>query len=943
MFGLPLAFTVPAVLVALAGLSVLYYLLRVTPPRPRHVPFPPLRLILDLEPREQTPAFTPWWLLLLRLLIAAALIFAVAGPILNPLPAGGKGKGPLLLLLDDGWPAAPDWDRRLNAASQWISAARHGGETVAVVAASQGAREILVSDAGHALEHLRAIKPQPYAPDRMALVPALEKFMRAWPHADVVWVADGTERGHARQFADRLAHLASHITLVTSDQATYALAGPKNEGGAFAVRVLRSGTKGPAQGTIRALDRKGLTLGEARFDFAGPQAVSATETKSQFDLPVELRNEIARLEIVGQHSAGAVSLIDARWKRRRVGIISGETADRSLPLLAPTYYLTKALSPFADVRQARPDTVDPIASLLADHVAVLILADVGAVTGPDHTKLKEFVQNGGLLLRFAGTRMAASSGDLVPVPLRRGGRVLGGALSWERPKKLAPFDQKSPFFGLKVPNEVTVRRQVLAEPDIGLAAKTWARLADGTPLVTADRMGDGMIVLFHVTADTTWSNLPLSGLFVDMLRRIVALSNATGKNAVQSTKAGQGASQKVETVPPTRILDGFGQLGAPPATAKPVPVNFSGVGTSEHPPGFYGPPEQLLAINAMQANDNLTPADYSGLGFTAQPLRQVAPTDLRPPLLAAAFLFFCLDALLSMWLGGGVRRRFGHATTAAFLLTFAALGALAFAPTLARADPRSADQPLSQRDLNSALNTRLAYVVTGDAEVDQESKDGLTTLSHILARRTSLTPGTPVGVNPARDELTFYPMLYWPIVAGLPQPRPETVAKVSTYMKNGGTIVFDTRDALTARQNGPPTPEAQWLRQLLNGVDVPQLEPVPADHVVTKTFYLLDRFVGRYADGQTWIEALPPANPADGVRPARSGDGVSPIIITSNDLAAGWASDRSGEPLFPLVPGGDRQHEMALRGGVNLVMYTLTGNYKADQVHVRDLLQRLGH
>ena len=162
-------------------------------------------------------------------------------------------------------------------------------------------------------------------------------------------------------------------------------------------------------------------------------------------------------------------------------------------------------------------------------------------------------------------------------------------------------------------------------------------------------------------------------------------------------------------------------------------------------------------------------------------------------------------------------------------------------------------------------------------------------------------------------------------------------------MKQGGTIIFDTRDALTARPGGPPTPEARWLRQLLDGVDVPQLEPVPADHVVTKTFYLLDGFLGRYADGQTWIEALPPANPADGARPARSGDGVSPIIITSNDLAAGWAGDRNGEASMRWCPGGERQHELALRGGVNLVMYTLTGNYKADQVHVRDLLERLAH
>src|SRR5208283_2858103 len=120
---------------------------------------------------------------------------------------------------------------------------------------------------------------------------------------------------------------------------------------------------------------------------------------------------------------------------------------------------------------------------------------------------------------------------------------------------------------------------------------------------------------------------------------------------------------------------------------------------------------------------------------------------------------------------------------------------------------------------------------------------------------------------------------YWPIVAGRPQPPSAAVAKIAAYMKNGGTVIFDTRDALDARPGAPETPEAQWLRKLLAGVDVPALEPVPRDHVVTKTFYLLDRLVGRTAVGQTWIEALPPADSNDKGRPARAGDGVSPIII----------------------------------------------------------------
>jgi len=191
--------------------------------------------------------------------------------------------------------------------------------------------------------------------------------------------------------------------------------------------------------------------------------------------------------------------------------------------------------------------------------------------------------------------------------------------------------------------------------------------------------------------------------------------------------------------------------------------------------------------------------------------------------------------------------------------------------------------------------------------------------------------------------LSFYPLIYWPIVATRPQPSPEAVTRISNFMKQGGTVIFDTRDALTSYASGPPSPEQQWLRTMLTGVDVPELEPIPRSHVVTKTFYLLENFVGRTTVGQTWIEALPPEGADQSNRPARAGDSVSPVIITSNDWAGAWAADQNGRPLYPLVPGGNRQRELALRAGINIVIYTLTGNYKADQVHVRDLLERLGH
>jgi uncharacterized protein DUF4159 len=271
------------------------------------------------------------------------------------------------------------------------------------------------------------------------------------------------------------------------------------------------------------------------------------------------------------------------------------------------------------------------------------------------------------------------------------------------------------------------------------------------------------------------------------------------------------------------------------------------------------------------------------------------------------------------------------------------IGFALLALTMVQADAQnatSADAP------PAALDTRLAYVVTGDSDVDSISKSGLAGLTLFLAQRTALEAGDPIGLDIAHDELAFYPLIYWPIVPGVARPSEDTLKRIDSYMKNGGTVLFDTRDAVVA----PPGPGGETqspgmleLRKILSSLDLPQLEPVPRDHVLTKTFYLLRDFPGRFSTGQLWVEALPATDDEEQLnRPARGGDGVSSIIITSNDLAGAWATRSDGQPMLPMVDGEPRQREFAFRAGVNIVMYTLTGNYKADQVHVPALLERLG-
>jgi hypothetical protein len=930
--SLPLSFAEPLLLLGLLSLPLLWWLLRVMPPRPRRIEFPPTRLLFDIAPKEETPSRTPWWLTALRLLAAALVIVAAAGPIWNPQTGVAGSNSPLVILLDDGWSAASSWDARIKAADELIANADSNRRGVALVPLSEPARDITLMPSGTARVALRQLAPKPHSIERVETLAAIERFLKTTGDCEIAWLTDGVDTGRGPEFLQGLTKTIGDRALTIFEGGTpppQALVAAENAAAKMTVKVLRTGG-GIAAGIVRAIDAKGSPIGEARYAFA-PQA---QETEAAFDLPVELRNDIARLEISGERSAGAVQLLDKRWRRRAIGIVSGSTNDTAQPLLASTFYLTRALAPFADVRLGdRGAPQQAITQFLDQKLPMIVLADVGTLSPEIRERISAWIEQGGVLVRFAGPRLAQADDDLVPVKLRRGGRSLGGSLTWEKPQHMASFAADGPFAGLQVPKDITVNRQVLAEPDAVLATKSWASLEDGTPLVTGEHRGKGTVSLFHVSADMRWSDLPMSGTFVEMLRRIVDMSGYTS-----TPGAGVAGDASAETVAPLRTLDGFGAFGPPPSTAKPLPADFRDRATFDHPPGFYGPADGPLAVNALAAADRIAPLDTSGLRARRASYTNAEPRDLRGILLSSSLALFLIDAVIVAMLGAGIaallRRR---AAPAALALAFVLLTMPA--PLRADNDDDFAIKAVSQ--------TRLAYVVTGNADVDSIVKAGMSGLTLFLAQRTALETGDPVGVDPARDELAFFPLIYWPVVPGAAKPPQDAINRIDAYMKQGGTVLFDTRDAIEAAPGdsaGSQTPGMLTLRNILSSLDVPELEPVPHEHVLTKTFYLLRDFPGRFNAGQTWVETLPRDDEDEEAasRPARGGDGVSPIIITSNDLAGAWALRPDGQPMLPLTPGEPRQREFAFRAGVNIVMYTLTGNYKADLVHAPALIERLG-
>lgn len=933
-----LAFAFPWALAALGLLPGLWWLLRMTPPAPQRRVFPAIRLLFGLEHREETSARTPWWLLVLRTALILAVILGASRPLLHP-QAGGQGGGPLFLIVDDGWAAAAHWSKVRETLTSLIETAQRQHRSVVLVPTAPSATPFVPTLAAAAAvrEAALALQPKPWPVDRAAAIDALVTANRGagWPPGRIVWLTDGlaapsplsgvTGKGRPKdEAADLIARLAplgpTTVYLPGPEDPVMLIRRSLPAAGQLTVTLDRpvNAAAAPASLTLRYIADDGTVITRERADFRAGQ----TTAESRPQLPAEWVRRLARVQIEGAASAGTVLLADAGWQRRPVGLVSETPAGGERPLIGTYFFVERALEPYAEIRRGA------ISELLSRDLSMLVMADIGALDAGSTATVRTWVEGGGVLLRFGGPSLlkAGNLADpLLPVPLRPGDRAIGGALSWGPVGRLAPFEATSPFAGIAIPDDVEIRRQVLAEAGLDVAGHTWARLEDGTPLITGTRLGAGWVVLVHTTANADWSTLPLSGLFVEMLHRLLDLGHG-----VAATAADSAPLRPVET------LDGFGRLAAPPTTALAIASDQFGTVAlgPKHPPGYYGSEAARLAFNLSSRVASLTPlAPLPGSVAHVSYGASSAERDLRPWLWGLALLLALMDLAISLVLRGllPLPRR-STVTAAAVLVGYAVL----LSPAMATAAPvRDVSQAATATEggqviadgtaLAPALSPRLAFIRTDDASFDAISEAGLTGLTAVINRRTAAELAPPLGVDPERDELAFFPLLYWPLtgsasIGEAPRLSPTAIRRISAYLHSGGTILFDTRGS-----------DSDWSA-LGRSLDLPPLVPVEDEHVLKRAYYLLDDLPGRWAGRPVWVEPS-----SDTVN-----DGVSSVVAGSQDWAGAWAVDADRRPLLPVAPGGERQREQAYRFGVNLVMYVLTGNYKADQVHLPTIMERLG-
>ena len=395
-----------------------------------------------------------------------------------------------------------------------------------------------------------------------------------------------------------------------------------------------------------------------------------------------------------------------------------------------------------------------------------------------------------------------------------------------------------------------------------------------------------------------------------MLRRILPLARAAPSRNQDSS--GDWVAE--------RVLNGFGRLETPPIESASIPeAGFADIKISQqHLPGLYRQGARRRALNTIKAPQDLK-AIGSQSGITISDYGRTKDRTIGGLLLGAALLMLALDALFALMSSGRLsylKPKLSRGLATLLIASFIVM---------------PLDTSAQDKNLEAATALHLAYIKTGNGRLDRMSEVALESLARQLTIRTTIEPEGAKGINPETDDLVFYPFLYWPVTRDAQPLSDKANANLNSYMAGGGTIVFDTQDeGDRALRGSEPHP---GLTVLTEKLDIPALTKTPENHVLTKSFYLIQTYPGRWANGAVWVDR-------DTNGAAR--DGVSSVILTSNDWAAGWALDEDGNELAEIEKDIPRQREMSIRAGVNVAMYALSGNYKADQVHAAALIERLG-
>ena len=899
-----LAFSNHLALIGLFALPLVFYIIKLLPPAPKKMFFSSFYLIKSMEKVSVTKKNVPIWLLIYRIILITLIILFFSAPYLNIMNKKNTSNTikNYVIIADIGWSMSKEWDKFKKIVSEIsVEAEKKNKKIIFYHSNSKNNMSPKIFTSSKSInQYLKKINPVPWQFEKSNLIEVIKKNNNFINDKTFFIFSkfDNKNYSDQKKSLDFYNNKVKNKVLIDPIESIIFLKNVHTSKENIRLEVIRHALSKPSSKfSIRITSIDNQIIFKKEYELKPNQITFYFNQK----FPLDVINQIHKLEIVDQNHAGAKYYFDDYSKKKRIGILSDSFQYKENPLLSSVYYIEKSLNTNNILKIGNLD------QLIKFNCSVIIIPDKGNITDKDHSKLSNWLANGGTIIRFSNIRLAKNNTKFLPSNnLFMTIRNVGGVLSMEKKLKINPFTKNSMFHGLEIPEDITFKKQLIFTSNNN-NLQILATLTDNTPLISLGKKNQGKIFLFHITANNDWSNLPLSALFSGMLQRIVLLSE---KKIINSN-----ANLNL-----TKEINSFGDLNN---TDKILSIRDNSLlkkltPSKENLPGIYENKELTIALNLSNKIYDEHFKSRLDKNYKIFSKFTIQVIDLKPLLLKIILFMFIIDMLITIILKknfsfiNGLNK---HKNLLGLVFFFI------FIFNLNNAYTEGLDN-----------DTYLAYIKTPDKKLNAVSKSGLSTIKNLLETRTSVSPKEVIGVNITKDPIYYFPFLYWPLSKDLIILDITTVSKIKKYLTNGGMILFDiigfSRESFSLESN-----KFKTIKSFLASIEADNLSPINEGHTLTKSFYLLKKFSGRWDNKNLLIES---SN-------LEEKDGVSSVILGFNDWAGAWALDINKNPLYPIVPGGERQREISYRFGINIVMYALTGNYKSDQIHFKSILNRLNN
>jgi len=891
-------------LLGLLALPLVFFIVKLFPPTPKKFFFSSFFLINKIEKVSVTKKKFPLWLIIFRIILITLIILFFCKPYLNISENKNSTETVknYIIVADIGWSISKEWDKFKNIVNAIsIEAEKQNKKIIFYHSNSKNYNKPKVFETTQSInQYLNKINPVPWQFENSNFKEIIKQNNNFENNKTFFIYSKFDRKNYNEQIKDLdfIYKKVKNKILIDPVESIIYLKNVSISKESVIFEVSRHAqSKIPTEFSVRITSINNQIVFKKKFVLEQNQTIFYFNEK----FPLKVLNQIHKIEIVEQNHAGAKYYFDDYSKKKKIGLYTENTQYRENFLLSPLYYLEKSLEKDNILKVGNLD------QLIKFDCSVIIIPDKGKIPKKDHLKLNNWLTKGGTIIRFASTKLANNSISFLPASnLLMAVRNLGGPLIMEEALKISPFKKTSIFHGLPVPKDITFKKQLIIDSNNNNLLIA-ASLSDNTPLVSLGNIEKGKVFLFHITANNDWSNLPLSSLFSEMLQRIILLSEKKITKSVKSLSL-------------TKEINGYGNLNntLKNSILKDAALLKKITPSENYLPGIYENNELTVALNLSDkiVDKNFKNSFDKNYEILTNFKKQIL--DLRPILIKIILFMFIIDMLISMILKSNFNfissfYKNKNLLSLFFLLMFFLNSNVIYSE-------------------NFSKDTFLAYVKTNDKKLNAISNSGLNTIKNLLKTRTSISPVAIIEIDIIKDPLYSIPFLYWPLPEDLIELDVKTITKIKNYLANGGMILFDvigfSRESFNLDNN-----KFKSIKDFLSSIEAADLTPIPKNHTLTKSFYLLKKFPGRWDNKNLLVENSS----------LELNDGVNSVILGFNDWASAWALDSNNDPLFSVVPGGERQREASYRFGINITMYALTGNYKSDQIHYKSILNRLNN